>query len=130
MTFSGDKEVYKATIDFVYPLVDPANKSIDFRITLDNKKGKIQPNAYATIVLKNPTENRLVLPNTAVVTKGAKHLVFIPSEYEGEYKSKMVEAKRINSHEFEISAGLKEGDVVVNNALFLLDSDVVINGED
>jgi len=130
VTFSGDKEVYKATIDFVYPLVDPANKSIDFRITLDNTKGKIQPNAYATIVLKNPIENRLVLPNTAVVTKGAKHLVFIPSEYEGEYKSKMVEAKRINSHQFEIISGLKEGDLVVNNALFLLDSDVLINGED
>ena len=128
--FNGDKEVYKSTIDFIYPLVDSVNKTIDFRITLENSKGKIQPNAYATIVLKNPTEKRLVLPHTAVVTKGAKHLVFIPSEYEGEYKSKIVEAKRINSHHFEILSGLKEGDVVVNNALFLLDSDVVINGED
>ncbi|MBU1669002.1 efflux RND transporter periplasmic adaptor subunit [bacterium] len=128
--FNGDKVVYKASIDFIYPLVDPVNKTIDFRITLKNKNGKIQPNAYATIILKNPTQNKLILPNTAVVTKGAKHLVFIPSEYEGEYKSKMVEAKRINSHEFEIISGLKEGAVVVNNSLFLLDSDVVINGED
>ncbi len=130
VTFNGDKTVYKAIIDFIHPLVDPVNKTIDFRITLKNSKGKIQPNAYATIKTIKAEEKKLVLPHTAVVTKGAKHLVFIPSQYKGEYKSKTVEAKRINSHEFEIISGLKEGDAVVNNSLFLLDSDVLINGED
>jgi len=42
----------------------------------------------------------------------------------------MIEAKRISVNLFEIISGLKEGDKVVNNSLFLLDSDVVINGED
>ncbi len=28
-----------------------------------------------------------MLPSSAVVTKGEKHIVFIPSEYEGEYIS-------------------------------------------
>ena len=69
-------------------------------------------------------------PNTVVVTKGDKHLVFIPSEYEGKYKSKLIEAKRIDSSKFEILSGLKEGDKVVNNSLFLLDSDVIINGNE
>ncbi|MCH9739322.1 MAG: efflux RND transporter periplasmic adaptor subunit [Epsilonproteobacteria bacterium] len=130
VTLNGDKKVHKAKVDLIHPLVDPVNKTIDFRITLNNSDEKIQPNSYATIKTLNPTQNKLVLPNTAVVTKGAKHLVFIPSEYEGEYKSKMVEAKRVNSNQFEILSGLKDGDVVVNNSLFLLDSDVVINGED
>ena len=130
VTLNGSKKIHHASIDFIYPLVDPVNKTIDFRITLSNKDGKIQPNSYASIKNIKPQKNKLILPNTAVVTKGSKHLVFVPSEYEGEYKSKRIEAKRISVNQFEIISGLKEGDKVVNNSLFLLDSDVVINGED
>ena len=130
ITFSGDKKIYHAKIDFIYPLVDPINKTIDFRVTLNNRNGKIQPNSYATIKTLSRKKRLLILPNTAVITKGNKHIVFVPSEYEGEYKSKLIVAKRLNSKQFEILSGLKEGDRVVNNSLFLLDSDVEINGED
>ena len=130
ITLSGSKKVHHASIDFIYPFVDPVNKTIDFRVTLKNKSLEIQPNSYATIKNIKSQKNKLVLPNTAVVTKGSKHLVFVPSEYEGEYKSKRIEAKRISVNQFEILSGLKEGDSVVNNSLFLLDSDVLINGED
>jgi Cu(I)/Ag(I) efflux system membrane fusion protein len=130
VTLGGDKNVYDATVDFVYPVVDKVNKTIDFRITLENKTGNIQPNSYATIKSIQNQMSNLVLPTTAVVTKGHKHLVFVPGEYEGEYKSKRIEAKRISSTLFQVVSGLKEGDVVVNNSLFLIDSDVVINGEE
>ena len=130
VTLNGSPKAYKASIDLIYPLVDPVNKTIDFRITLNNPSGKIQPNSYATIKTIKPSRKILTLPNTAVVTKGDKHLVFVPSEYEGEYKSKMIEAKRISVNQFEVYSGVKEGDVVVNNALFLIDSDIVINGEE
>jgi len=109
VTLNGSKKIHHATIDFIYPLVDPVNKTIDFRITLSNKDRKIQPNSYATIKNIKPQKSKLILPNTAVVTKGDKHLVFIPSEYEGEYKSKLIEAKRISVNQFEIISGLKEG---------------------
>ncbi|HHH51851.1 MAG TPA: hypothetical protein ENK76_05730, partial [Campylobacterales bacterium] len=130
ISFSGDKKVYKSTIDFIYPFVDPINKTIDFRVTLDNPNEKIQPNSYATIKSVINSKDILVLPNSAVITKGDKHLVFIPSIYEGEYKSKLIEAKRVDNNKFKIVSGLKERDRVVNNSLFLLDSDVLINGED
>jgi len=130
VTLNGDKKVREATVDFIYPIVDKVNKTIDFRITLDNKDEKIQPNSYATIKSIQESSVNLVLPTTAVVTKGDKHLVFVPGEYEGEYKTKLVKAKRISSTLFQIVSGLKEGDVVVNNSLFLIDSDIVINGEE
>jgi Cu(I)/Ag(I) efflux system membrane fusion protein len=130
VTLNGSKKVYDAKVDFIYPLVDRVNKTVDFRISLANKNGDIQPNSYATIKTIVSKEKHLVLPTTAVVTKGEKHFVFIPSEYEGEYKTKRVQAKRVSANKFEILSGLKEGDVVVNNSLFLIDSDVLINGEE
>ena len=130
VSLNGEDTIYDATVDFIYPVVDIVNKTIDFRITLDNKKGKIQPNSYATIKSIQTVMTHLILPTTAVVTKGSKHLVFVPGEYEGEYKSKSIKAKRVSSSKFEIVSGLKEGDVVVNNSLFLIDSDVLINGDE
>jgi len=35
---------------------------------------------------------------------------------------------RINAYQFEILSGLSENDTVINNALFLLDSDSITNG--
>ena len=130
VSFNGDKKIYPAIVDFIYPIIDKVNKTIDFRISLKNPNGKIQPNAYATIKSISTTQNRLILPTTAVVTKGSRHIVFLPTEYEGEYKSKEIDAKRVSNSKFAIISGLKEGDVVVNNSLFLIDSDVTINGED
>ena len=129
ITFSGSKRVYIAKIDFIYPFVNRENKSLKFRATIDNRGMKIEPNSYTKIKTITSKRDVLVLPSSAVVTKGEKHLVFISGEYEGEYKSILVDVKRVGSSKFEIISGLKEGDEVVNNSLFLLDSDIVINGE-
>jgi len=130
VTFSGDDRTYESVVDFVYPIVDRVNRTIDFRITLENTSFQIQPNAYATIKKIQSSTTNLVLPSTAVIAKGERHLVFVPGKYEGEYKSKAIQAKRISSTKYQILSGLKEGDVVVNNSLFLIDSDIVINGEE
>jgi len=69
----------------------------------------------------------LILPKSAVLNKGKKHYVFIPLK-DGEFEPKEIEAKRIDSKRYEIVSGLKEGDEVIDNALFLLDSDAITNG--
>ncbi len=49
-------------------------------------------------------------------------------EYEGEYEPLEVQVKVINANTYAITDGLNEGDEVVNNALFMMDSDAQING--
>jgi len=129
ITFSGSSRVYSSHIDFIYPFINRDNKTIDFRATIDNSSLKVEPNSYATVKVTTSKKEILTLPSSAVITKGNKHLVFVPSEYEGEYQSQYIQAKRLSGGKFEIISGLKEGDRVVNNSLFLLDSDVVINSD-
>jgi Cu(I)/Ag(I) efflux system membrane fusion protein len=38
-----------------------------------------------------------------------------------------ISATRISSNRYKITSGLSEGDEVINNALFLLDSDAITN---
>ncbi len=68
----------------------------------------------------------LTLPKTAVLKKADKFYVFKPLK-DGEFEPVKIEAKRISSNKYEILSGLNENDEVINNALFLLDSDAVTN---
>ena len=131
----GDKaEVYikdfgkfNSKVDFIYPYIDPKTKTFDIRLILQNPKNQIFPNLFAKVAIKTNSKTMLTLPKSAVLTKGAKHFVFLPLK-DGEFEPKEIKAKRVNKDRFQILSGLKEGDKVIDNALFLLDSDAVTNG--
>lgn len=116
----------KSTVDFIYPTIDMKTKSVDVRFILENKDLKLLPNMFAKVELNTMSRERLTLPKTAVLSKGDKYYVFKPISKK-EFEPVKVEAKRIASNKYEIFNGLNEGDTVINNALFLLDSDAITN---
>lgn len=126
--FDMNSKPYKAKIDFIYPKVDPETKSVDVRLVIENKELEIYENAFAKARFGTAKREYLALPKSAVMTKGAKTSVFVKGEFEGEYEPREIEAKRLNNDTFEIVSGLKEGDVVVANALFMFDADAQNNG--
>lgn len=126
--FDMSSKPYKAKIDFIYPKVDPQTKSVDVRLVIENKELEIYENAFAKARFGTAKREYLALPKSAVMTKGAKTSVFVKGEFEGEYEPREIEAKRLNNDTFEILSGLKEGDVVVANALFMFDADAQNNG--
>ena len=119
--------VYESKVELIHPIVDNKTKTVSVRLLIDNKDLKIFPNMFAKITIMENKKSMLVLPKTAVITKANKHYVFKPLE-NGEFEPIEIDARRINSNSFEILSSLKENDVVINNALFMLDSDAVTNG--
>lgn len=113
-------------VDFIYPTVDEKTKTVDVRFIIENKELKIYPNMFASVKLKTSNKTRLTLPKTAVLTKGENNYVFKPVSKK-EFEPVKVEVKRISSSKYEILDGLDKNDEVINNALFLLDSDAVTN---
>ena len=126
--FDMSAKPYKAKIDFIYPKVDPQTKSVDVRLVIENKDLEIYENAFAKARFGTAKREYLALPKSAVITKGAKTSVFVKGEFEGEYEPREIEAKRLNNDTYEIIKGLKEGDVVVSNALFMFDADAQNSG--
>jgi len=123
----GMKEPISSMIDMIYPTVDLKTKSVDVRFVIPNKDLKLYPNMFAKVSLKDITKQMLTLPKSAVLSKGDKHYVFQKLS-KTEIEPIEVTAKRISSNKYEILEGLKEGQEVINNALFLLDSDAITNG--
>lgn len=116
----------KTKLDYIYPNVDEKDKSVNVRFIVDNKNLKFYPNMFGTVKLKATQKTMLTLPKTAVLAKESDYYVFKPISKK-EFEPVKIEAKRLSSHKYEILDGLQEGDKVINNALFLLDSDAVTN---
>lgn len=114
-------------VDMIYPTVDLKTKSVDVRFVIPNENLKLYPNMFAKVSLKEVSKEMLTLPKSAVLSKGDKHYVFQKLS-ETEIEPIEVTAKRISSNKYEIKEGLEEGMQVINNALFLLDSDAITNG--
>ncbi|WP_345992575.1 efflux RND transporter periplasmic adaptor subunit [Sulfurimonas sp. HSL-1716] len=120
----GDFKAYKENL---YPMLSKKDALSILRLDVKNKDDALLPNMYVTVIAKMKQKSYLTLPSTAVIFKNKKYYVFIKGEYEGEYEPKSVDAKELNAQTY-IVKGLNEGDEVVNNALFMMDSDAQING--
>lgn len=112
----------------LYPNVDPKEAAYTLRLEVKDPKHELILGQYATLKAIGVKEQYLVLPKTAVIRKNGNFYVFMTSEYEGEYEPTQVTAKVLDPEHYIITDGLNEGDEVVNNALFMIDSDAQING--
>ncbi|MDN5101172.1 efflux RND transporter periplasmic adaptor subunit [Aliarcobacter butzleri] len=117
---------FNTKVDFIYPIFDDKNKTVDVRFTLDNKELNLLPSMFGKVDIIDQQKQLLTLPKTAVLKKSDSFYVFKYVSND-EFKPVKIEAKRINSNKYEIISGLNENDEVIDNALFLLDSDALTN---
>ena len=126
INIDGINQKIKSKVDFVYPIFDDKTKTVDVRFVLENEDLILVPSMFGKVDINVKKDVMLTLPKTAVLKKADKFYVFKPMQ-NGEFEPIKIEAKRISSNKYEILSGLNENDEVINNALFLLDSDAITN---
>lgn len=117
---------FNTKVNFIYPIFDDKSKTVDVRFILDNKELNLLPSMFGKVDIIDKEKQLLTLPKTAVLKKSDSFYVFKYVSND-EFKPVKIEAKRINSNKYEIISGLNENDEVIDNALFLLDSDALTN---
>jgi Cu(I)/Ag(I) efflux system membrane fusion protein len=128
VSVKGIKENYAAEKSILYPMLDPKEATATLRLNIDNKNQALKPGMYAKVHASAHKESRLVIPRTAVIRKSGVWYAFLATEFKGEYEPVKVKIKPLDNKHFEVLNGLGENDRVVNNALFMMDSDAQING--
>jgi Cu(I)/Ag(I) efflux system membrane fusion protein len=118
---------FESKVELIHPIVENKTKTIPVRLSIANNDMNIYPNMFAKITFTKVSKSMIVLPKSAVITKANKHYVFKPLP-NNQFEPIEIVAKRLNSNQFQIVSGLLKGDKVINNALFMLDSDAVTNG--
>ncbi|WP_373036223.1 efflux RND transporter periplasmic adaptor subunit [Sulfurimonas sp.] len=128
LTTPSIKHTFIATREHLYPELDQKEESFTLRLSLDNRNHALKPGMYVTVNMNALTASYLTLPSTAVMRKNGKFYVFVVGEYEGEYEPMEIDVEVLNPDTYIVKSSLNEGDEVVNNALFMMDSDAQVNG--
>lgn len=126
INIDGTNKSIETKVDFIYPIFDDKTKTVDIRFIVDNSEAKLLPSMFGKVDIEVSKDVKLLLPKTAVLKKADSYYVF-KALSNGEIEAIEISAKRVTSNKYEILSGLNENDEVINNALFLLDSDAITN---
>lgn len=116
-------ERFTGRIDYIYPTMDTATRSVPVRIVLDNPDGRLKPGMFGRAELATAERApSLVAPASAVIDTGDQVIVLV-AQGEGRFAPRAVRTGLRQGDRIEILDGLSEGDSVVVSANFLIDAD-------
>jgi Cu(I)/Ag(I) efflux system membrane fusion protein len=115
--------VWEGQVDYVYPTLDPKNRTARVRLRFENADKLLKPNMFTGVVIHRQSDApTLLVPKQAVIRTGARNVV-VQALGNGKFKSIEVELGASDGTNIAISKGLNEGETVVVSAQFLLDSE-------
>ena len=114
--------IYDATVDFIYPYSENKTRTTTVRLVLENPDGLFKPNDYVNAEIKVDHGQRLLIPQTAVYDTGVSQYVFVEVK-EGHFVPRRIGLGPTVGDEVVVNKGLAEGEMVVVDGNFLLDSE-------
>ncbi|HEX7026205.1 MAG TPA: efflux RND transporter periplasmic adaptor subunit [Gammaproteobacteria bacterium] len=116
-------KVFKGTVDYIYPELDPETRTLQVRLKFPNNDGQLRPNMFADVVIYGgPEKDVLTVAREAVIFSGRQNRV-IKALAGGHFQPVDVETGMQTPERIEILGGLQEGDRVVTSGQFLIDSE-------
>ena len=121
-------EVFEGKVDYVYPKLDPATRTVQVRVVLKNPGLKLKPGMYANVTLYGGKgEEGVIVPSEAVIHTGKRAVVLI-AEGEGRFTPVQVKTGMESNGQTLILAGLSGGEKVVTSGQFLIESEANLKG--
>jgi Cu(I)/Ag(I) efflux system membrane fusion protein len=120
-------EKFTGIVRFIEPVLNPKTRSAKARIVFDNPEGKLKLEMYADLEIKISLGKHLSIPETALIDTGTRKIVYLDLG-KGRYKMQEVKTGFEADGYVQILSGLKEGDLVVTDGNFMLDSQSTLSG--
>jgi Cu(I)/Ag(I) efflux system membrane fusion protein len=114
---------FNGKVDFIYPTLNNATRTVQVRIEIANPKGLLKPAMFASAQLAvDKGDKVLTVPSSAVIDSGTRMLVLVRLA-EGRFEPRAVSVGNRSDDYIEILAGVSEGEQVVTAANFLIDAE-------
>ncbi len=118
-------DVFQGTVAYVGDVLDTATRTMQVRLVLENSKGHLKPEMFATIrVSSEPASDVLVVPEAAVQHDRDRSFVFVQKE-PGVFEARTIKVGGKNGTFAEILEGMQEGESVVKEGAFTLKSELL-----
>ncbi|HKO89283.1 MAG TPA: efflux RND transporter periplasmic adaptor subunit, partial [Burkholderiales bacterium] len=114
---------FEGTMSYVYPTLTPESRTVAVRIELSNSDGALKPGMFAQVeIASGGNKPSLTVPSSAVIDSGTRTVVLVDLG-EGRFEPREVKLGARTSQFAEIRAGLRDGELVVVAANFLIDAE-------
>ncbi|MDP5185698.1 MAG: efflux RND transporter periplasmic adaptor subunit, partial [Alishewanella sp.] len=125
--FAG--ETFSASIELIEPLLNTSSRSARVRALLPNPSGRLQPGMLAQASVTIPLAETLLIPASAVLFTGKQSLVYVQIDAEQpHYNPRRITLGQRLGEQYQVFAGLEQGELVVTQGAFRLDSELQIRG--
>lgn len=108
-----NNERFVGKVSKVYPVVDEMTRTFGVEIRLNNADNRVRPGMYARVKINFGTENRVVVPDQAVVKQVGSGSRFVYVYNEGTVEFVEVELGQRLEGEYELLSGVSSGSQVV-----------------
>ncbi|MEA2262272.1 MAG: rane fusion protein heavy metal efflux system, partial [Acidobacteriaceae bacterium] len=108
-------------LSFVSPIVDPATRTVEVRMDVPNASGILKPDQLATVTLTGHTEQKLTVPDAAVVRENNKDYVFVQTTPQG-YVLREVSLGEEGNDRRVVLGGVQSSERIVTDGAFHLNN--------
>jgi membrane fusion protein, copper/silver efflux system len=115
-------EVFAAQVSNALPEIDPVSRSLKVRLDVDNPRVALRPNMLVIVELPVSLSPGLTVPSSAILDSGLSKRVFVKTDQDT-FAARTVETGWQQDNRVQILKGLQEGDSVVSDGTFLVDSE-------
>ena len=119
---SSQNEVFEGRVVAIDPALNPETRSIRVRVLVKDTAEAFKPEMYVNVKIKSPTGSYLSVPEEAIMDTGTKNIAFV-DKGDGYFEPRYVVLGAKIDEYYVVQFGLAEGEKVVTNANFLIDSE-------
>lgn len=123
-----ENRLFEGHIDYVYPEVDIATRTIRIRASVNNPGSLLKPGMVASVAVLDDGGRESLLAPTAAIIRTGRRAVAIVDEGDGRFRAQEVRIGLVSGDQIEILEGLDAGTRVVTSGQFLIDSEANLKG--
>jgi len=132
--YPGD--AFDGSVSFIDPQLDTAARSVNVRVSVPNPDGLLRPGMFVSADVRTETPRRgqpqypLVIPASAPLITGERAVVYVESPGEaGVFEGREIVLGHRAGDLYEVREGLSDGERVVVNGAFRIDSALQIQAK-
>jgi len=137
-------ETFDAVIDFIDPVVDQKTRTVDIRAEVDNSDGRLKPEMFVSGKVQSTIDSKgivnkpekaenapLVIPASAPLITGKRAVVYVqvPDSEGVVFEGREIALGPRAGDYYVVKGGLSEGEKVVTNGAFKIDSELQIQAK-
>lgn len=120
--YPGEK--FPGRLTTIFDMLDETTRTVKARIEIENPTARLRPQMFAAVNLQSgEAADVLVVPESAVQSKGEQRFVFVQQAEGGFEKREVRTGQKMNGF-IAIMEGLAIGDSIVTNGAFILKSEL------